>query len=172
MSKGNIDGILNGKEFSSCIELSQACIHQYQAQDKKSTMAPGIVTDKDSIASSILLSGGYSDDEDYGDKIIYTGSGGQGEDKKIQTIDQTLDGRAGRNNQGLVNAFIQESPIRVIRGWKHKSNFSPSSGYRYAGIFYIFRYWWSHSKDGPLIIRFELICEEKFNGASEHAQSP
>ena len=171
MSKGNIKGIQKGQRFSSCLALSQAKIHQYQGPTKKSLTAPGIVTDNDGISRSILLNGGYIDDEDFGDKIIYTGSGGQEKrGKKIQVEDQVLDGRAGKNNQGLVNAFNSETPLRVIRGWKHKSNLSPSKGYRYDGLYFIHRYWWAHSIHGPVIIRFELHSEELFKGKSEYVQ--
>ena len=162
MSKGKIKNTYVGQKFTSCLALSQARIHQYQGPDKKSTTAPGIVTDQDGVASSILLNGGYIDDIDLGNRIIYTGSGGQ--ENKIQITDQVLDGVAGRNNRGLVNAYDKQTPIRVIRGYKHHSNLAPTKGYRYDGIFYIESYKWKHSIYGPKVIMFTLVSEEIFNG--------
>jgi len=40
-------------------------------------MQAGIVGGTGSGAESIVLSGGYTDDEDHGDEIIYTGDGGR-----------------------------------------------------------------------------------------------
>jgi len=167
MSKGKIVGISEGRACTSCLELSQKKIHQYQNPTGLSKTAPGIVTDKDGIASSVLLNGGYSDDEDYLNRIIYTGSGGQDENKRIQIADQVTEGKAGRNNLGLINAYLNESPLRVIRGFKHKSKYSPKRGYRYDGIHFIKRYWWTESIHGPLVIRFELIHEDKYSGRVE-----
>ena len=42
-------------------------------------------------ADSIVVSGGYEDDEDHGDEIIYTGAGGNDPRTKKQIADQTLD---------------------------------------------------------------------------------
>ena len=161
MAKGKVAGISEGQIFKSCLELSQNMVHQYQNKKGTSQTAPGIVTDRDGVASSVLLNGGYIDDEDNYHQIIYTGSGGQ-DKRKIQTSDQVIEGRQGRNNLGLLNAYNQDTPIRLIRGYKHKSEYSPPKGYRYDGLFYIKRSWWDQSIHGPIIIRFELIHEEYF----------
>ena len=75
-----------------------------------------------------------------------------------------LDGVAGRNNRGLVNAYDKQTPIRVIRGYKHHSNLAPTKGYRYDGIFYIESYKWKHSIYGPKVIMFTLVSEESLEG--------
>ena len=42
-------------------------------------------------ADSIVVSGGYEDDEDYGGVIVYTGHGGQDANtKSARSLDQTL----------------------------------------------------------------------------------
>jgi len=163
MAKGKVLGIKEGQIFNSCLDLSRNSVHQYQNKNGKSKTAPGIVTDRDGVASSVLLNGGYVDDEDNYDQIIYTGSGGQ-DDRKIQISDQVIEGRQGRNNLGLINAYNLETPLRLIRGYKHKSEYAPSRGYRYDGLFYIKKVWWDQSIHGPVIIRFELIHEDRFQG--------
>ncbi len=57
-----------------------------------------------------MLSGGYEDDEDLGDEIIYTGHGGQ--ENKIQVRDQELT----RQNLALAISAQQGLPVRVVRG--------------------------------------------------------
>jgi SAD/SRA domain len=47
----------------------------------------GIVGTGERGAESIVVSGGYEDDEDHGSMVIYTGRGGQHEDTKKQITD-------------------------------------------------------------------------------------
>ncbi|GAB3333735.1 YDG/SRA domain-containing protein [Micromonospora halotolerans] len=55
----------------------------------------GICGGKDG-AESIVVSGGYVDDEDYGDEIVYTGQGGNDPSTKRQVAHQELTlGNAG-----------------------------------------------------------------------------
>ena len=53
------------------------------------TISPGSQADG---ADSIVVSGGYEDDEDDGDTIIYTGHGGNDANSKKQIADQTMGG--------------------------------------------------------------------------------
>jgi len=62
---GEIDGIEEGTKFASRKELHNAGIHK------------GLMRGIAPKGYSIVLSGGYTDDEDYGDVIIYTGEGGR-----------------------------------------------------------------------------------------------
>jgi len=66
---GEISGIIEGQEFSDRVTLAAAGIH-------KPTQAGISYSEKDG-ADSIVLSGGYADDEDFGDLIVYTGMGGR-----------------------------------------------------------------------------------------------
>ena len=59
---------------------------------------------------SIVLNGGYVDDEDYGDLIIYTGEGGQGPSGR-QVRNQQLT----RGNLALKISFDEGYPVRVSR---------------------------------------------------------
>jgi putative restriction endonuclease len=118
------------------------------------------------VAESVVVSGGYKDDIDYGARIIYTGQGGQlvaGSGR--QQVDQSLE----RGNRALVNSQMEGNPVRVIRGWKGDKDFSPNTGYRYDGLYEVRQHWWERSKDGPLIIRFELLELEglHFKGESQ-----
>jgi len=121
----------------------------------------GIDFGPDGNAISIILNGGYKDDLDLGDRIIYTGQGGQAKTgPKIQVVDQEV----VRGNRALVNSHLNQSPVMVIRGFKGDKKFSPSSGYRYDGQYMVSKHWFAPSEDGPLVIRFELL---KINEGSE-----
>jgi putative restriction endonuclease len=117
----------------------------------------GIDYGPDGNAISIILNGGYKDDLDLGDRIIYTGQGGQAKTgPKIQVSDQEI----VRGNKALVNSHLNQSPVIVIRGFKGDKKFSPTSGYRYDGLYMVSKHWFEPSQDGPLVIRFELLKVE------------
>ena len=80
---GDIDGIPEGSSFDSRQSLHNAGVHG-------PTMA-GIWGSAKEGAGSIVMSGGFEDDEDYGDLIIYTGHGGQDAATKKQIADRVGD---------------------------------------------------------------------------------
>jgi putative restriction endonuclease len=89
-------------------------------------------------AAAIVLSGGYEDDKDLGDEIIYTGAGGNDPNTGKQIADQTWE---NRGNAGIVKSMNEGLPVRVIRGHQHNSPFSPKSGYLYAGLYSVVDAW-------------------------------
>jgi len=103
-------------------------------------------------ADSIVVSGGYEDDQDFGDEIIYTGHGGRDSSGK-QIADQTLT----RGNLALAKNEIDNLPVRVIRG-AHKGNlFAPEVGYRYDGLYRVESHWIELGKSGFNVYRFKLV---------------
>jgi putative restriction endonuclease len=83
MAFGSVIEVDVGAEFSSRRELYDAGVHR--------ALQAGIVGRQAAGAESVVLSGGYADDEDYGDVILYTGDGGQ-DDKGNQVGDQDFFG--------------------------------------------------------------------------------
>ena len=79
---GHIPGYPEGSRFESRAELSAAGVH-------RPTMA-GISGSEREGADSIVLSGGYEDDEDLGDEIVYTGHGGRDAESGRQVAHQRL----------------------------------------------------------------------------------
>ncbi len=111
-----------------------------------------------------MLSGGYEDDEDNGDEIIYTGAGGNDSNTGKQVEGQSWD---NRGNAGLLTSMDQGLPVRVIRGYQHKSDFSPNEGYTYAGLYSVVDAWEETGKSGFKICRFRLdYCGENYNRKS------
>jgi putative restriction endonuclease len=63
-------------------------------------------------AGAICPSGGYVDDIDHGDWILYTGQGGRDAETGRQIEDQSLN---DRDNAALVYSSQQDLPVRVLR---------------------------------------------------------
>jgi putative restriction endonuclease len=150
---GDIPGVLTGTLFPTRRALADAGLH--------APLQAGISGNGKEGAESIVLSGGYEDDLDFGDVIIYTGQGGRDPETGSQTADQELT----RGNLGLVVSQRNGFPIRVIRGSEHRSMLSPESGYRYDGLFFVDSHWHEKGKAGFRVFRFRLV-KEREDGSS------
>jgi|TARA_Y100000389_G_C17395252_1_gene482151 putative restriction endonuclease len=142
---GHINGISIGDIFESRKELSESRLH-----------APpmgGIWGRGNEGSCSIVLSGGYEDDIDNLDYILYTGQGGQDSPGGKQVSDQEF----SRGNRGLQLSCEYKLPVRVIRG--HQVYNGPEKGYRYDGIYYVTSYERVKGKSGYYICRFHLESE-------------
>jgi len=143
-SFGEIAGIQEGDLFQTYKDMNRVRIH--------TPTNAGISGSQNEGAESIVISGGYEDDQDFGDEIVYTGSGGQDGSGK-QIADQTLT----RSNKALAKNEIDGLPVRVIRR-AHKGNpFAPSSGYRYDGLYRVDSHWSETGKSGFKMYRFKLL---------------
>lgn len=142
-------GITEGQCFDSRMALVEAGLHRSPQR--------GIDGNKNDGTAAIVLSGGYEDDKDYGDEIIYTGEGGNERGKGIQNSDQSWE---SLGNKGLLISEKRKLPVRVIRGSNHNSPYSPKQGYQFAGLFFVSRSWEETGRSGFKICRFELIKED------------
>jgi len=144
---GEIPGYPVGSTFVNRTDLAASGVHR--------PLQAGISGGKDG-ADSIVVSGGYIDDEDHGDEIIYTGQGGNHPVTKRQIADQTLT----RGNVGLARSQLEGLPIRVIRGAHRGSIHAPAEGLRYDGLFRVVDHWPQPGLDGYRIYRFRLVTLE------------
>jgi len=144
MAFGSIDGINLGSSYEIRRALFDAGVHR--------TLQAGIVGRQNVGAESVVLSGGYDDDEDFGDVIVYTGDGGQ-DDKNKQIADQVFEGK----NKALFRNHLEGIPVRVVRGAAHRSPHAPDVGYRYDGLFRVERCWRERRPHGFLVCRYRLI---------------
>lgn len=135
---GEIEGVKEGDEFRNRRELHEKNIHK--------PIQAGISGSEREGADSIVVSGGYEDDEDFGDIIIYTGHGGRDENTGNQIEDQELK----RGNLALVKSFQYELPVRVIRAS------DVGVGYVYSGLYKVIKYWQQPGISGYKIWRFKL----------------
>ncbi|MGF7152652.1 YDG/SRA domain-containing protein [Novosphingobium gossypii] len=128
----------------------------YDADWHTSTDA-GIAGNRQTGATAVVLSGGYPDDEDHGDVVIYTGHGGRGgRGTTAQVKDQTFE---AWGNAALAKSCRDGIPVRVFRGGKHKE-FRPKSGYRYDGLYRVESYWYDVGQDGFRMCRFRLVAQD------------
>ncbi|HEY9643571.1 MAG TPA: YDG/SRA domain-containing protein [Coleofasciculaceae cyanobacterium] len=154
---GHILGYPEGSWFESRAALAEAGLHRPRVAGISGTESEG--------ADSIVLSGGYEDDEDLGDEIVYTGHGGRDQDTGRQVANQKL----SRGNLALAKSKLQGLPVRVIRGSTHKSDNSPPTGYRYDGLYRVEDYWQEKGRAGYYIWRYRLvkIIEDKISTPSK-----
>lgn len=157
---GEIEGVPVGSMFENRQKLHDAGVHRATQAGITGRAADG--------AESIVLSGGYVDDEDDGDEITYTGHGGRDPDTGSQVADQEF----ARQNQALVTSCLNGLPLRVIRGAGHRSPFSPVSGYRYDGLFWVDRYWRESGQDGFLVCRYRLVSSQERRGDTPPPTQP
>jgi putative restriction endonuclease len=141
---GDIDNIQEGSFFKDRQELHDKGLHR------------GLMRGIAPKGSSIVLSGGYPDDQDDGDVIIYTGEGGRDSITNKQIADQDFTG----GNKALAENHLQGLPVRVFRGEKYAKNLPVGFRYRYDGLYQVASTWNAVGKDGFKIFRYRL---EKIN---------
>ena len=136
---GEIKGIEVGTEFASRAELAASGIHRPTQAGISGSTASG--------ADSIVVSGGYEGDEDYGDYIIYGGQVSNDPNTRKQIADAEL----SRGNLALVVSFNRGLPVRVTRGLGSRQH-----TYRYDGLYLVERWWADRGKSGFRIYCFAL----------------
>jgi putative restriction endonuclease len=142
---GTPDGVHVGQLFVDRRELHDAHVHRPLQAGISGTKAEG--------ADSIVVSGGYINDEDFGDYILYTGHGGKDPDGPRHIADQSV---SAPGNAGLITSMVEGLPVRVVRGAHGDSPFAPPAGYRYSGLYVVTSWWREISVDGYQIVRFRL----------------
>ena len=140
---GEIEGFPEGYHFKDRKSMMEKAFHR--------KWAAGIDGNGKQGTAAIVLSGGYEDDKDDGNIIVYTGAGGNKNGKQIE--DQSWD---NISNAGLRFSMDHGLPVRVIRGHNHKSGFSPKTGYTYAGMYSVTEAWDDIGKSGFKICKFKL----------------
>jgi putative restriction endonuclease len=142
---GHIPGYPVGSRFENRAALAEAGVHRHRQAGISGSATKGV--------DSIVLSGGYEDDQDLGNVIIYTGYGGRDPTTGRQVSDQPF----SLWNRALAYSSLNGLPVRVIRGEGHESRYSPSAGYRYDGLYLVDDYWQDRGRAGFLVWRYRLI---------------
>ena len=162
---GHIPGYPVGSWFEDRAELADAGVHRHRQAGISGSASEG--------ADSIVLSGGYEDDEDHGDVIVYTGYGGRDPASGKQVSNQPFTAW----NLALARSGLRGLPVRVIRGSGHDSPFSPGAGYSYDGLYSVDDYWHAVGKSGFRVWRYRLSrLPDQEHGTdeldTEHPSSP
>lgn len=136
---GPVPGVRPGQPYLRRVDAARAKVHR--------PLQAGICGTKELGCESIAIVGGYEDDVDNVDVIIYTGEGGRDRDTGRQIRDQTLT----RGNASLITSKSEGKPVRVLRG-------STATGYTYGGLFVVEDYWQTTGKAGFLIWQYKLVA--------------
>lgn len=150
---GPIPGIYVGDVFFFRVELCVLGIHG-QLQAGIDYLSSSQSSNGEPVATSVIVSGGYEDDEDSGDVIIYTGHGGQDKHSR-QVVHQNLE----CGNLGMERSMRYGIEVRVVRGFKYKGSASDKI-YVYDGIYKIEEYWFEIGKSGFGVYKFKLVRME------------
>jgi len=149
---GEVPGIVEGQKFNSRKALVAAGLHR--------SIQHGIDGNGDEGVAAIVVSGGYEDDSDLGDEIIYTGHGGNDPVTKKQIAHQSWE---AHGNKGLIVSQIRKLPVRVIRGPHEKSAFAPKEGYAYGGLYQVVDHWDKIGVSGFAVCLFKLKKIDRLN---------
>ena len=141
---GHIESVPVGTCFKTYADMNAIGLHRQTNAGISGREGEGV--------DSLVVSGGYEDDQDLGDVIVYTGQGGQNASGK-QVKDQEL----RRGNLALVKNQLGGIPVRVIRGAHKGSAYAPDSGYRYDGLYSVESHWHEIGKSGFKIWRYRLV---------------
>ncbi|KAF8392126.1 hypothetical protein HHK36_022468 [Tetracentron sinense] len=149
---GAIPGVYVGDVFLYRMELCVVGLHG-QVQAGIDYVPANQSSNGEPVATSIIVSGGYEDDEDAGDVIIYSGHGGQ--DKRFaarQCVHQRLEG----GNLALERSMNYGIEVRVIRGIKYEGS-ATSKVYVYDGLYRIVNCWLDMGKSGFGVYKYKLV---------------
>lgn len=107
--------------------------------------------DEEPLAVSIVSSGGYEDNVEDADVLIYSGSGGNVNKNNKEVMDQKLE----RGNLALEKSLHRGNEIRVTRGMKDANN-PTSKIYVYDGLYKIQESWVEKGKSGCNVFKYKL----------------
>ncbi|KAM5568364.1 E3 ubiquitin-protein ligase ORTHRUS 2-like [Rosa sericea] len=151
------EGVLVGRTWQYRMECRQWGIHR--------SVVAGISGQSRHGAQSVVLSGGYEDDEDHGEWFIYTGSGGKDlSGNKRTNKEHSKDQEFTHMNEALRLSCRMGYPVRVVRSHKEKrSSYAPREAVvRYDGIYRIEKCWRKKGTQGFKVCRYLFMrCDNE-----------
>lgn len=149
---GAIPGIMVGDLFLFRMELCVVGLHG-QIQAGIDFLPASMSSTGEPIATSVIVSGGYEDDMDDGEVIVYTGHGGQEKNSSRQISHQKLES----GNLALERSMHYGVEVRVIRGMKYEGSAAGSGKvYVYDGVYRIVDCWFDVGRSGFGVYKFKL----------------
>ncbi|CAB3376985.1 Hypothetical predicted protein [Cloeon dipterum] len=133
---GRIPGVPSGRLWASRRDVSRFGVHL--------PLNAGICGASKKGVRSVCLTGGAEGDEDHGETVIMSGSGGNPQELKglNLALAQSCHAELDVKNGAFSRDWQKGLPIRLVRGFQHGniSMFAPISGYRYDGIYKVSAY--------------------------------
>lgn len=151
---GKIPGVDIGDIFYFRFELCLIGLHS-PSMAGIDYMTTKLDNDNDTLAISIVSSGGYDDESNDPDILVYTGQGGsKANDSTKQVDDQKLE----RGNLALERSLHRANQVRVIRAIKDP-NAQNGKIYYYDGLYNINESWSEKGKSGFNVFKYKLLRE-------------
>ncbi|CAA3000862.1 histone-lysine N-methyltransferase, H3 lysine-9 specific SUVH1-like [Olea europaea subsp. europaea] len=145
---GHVPGVEVGDIFFFRMELCIVGLH-FPSMAGIDYMSYKITMDEEPVAVSIVSSGGYDDEGEDGDVLIYSGHGGL---KDGQMSDQKLE----RGNLALEKSLHRANEVRVIRGVKEFPG-AIAKIYVYDGLYKIQESWAEKNRSGCNVFKYKLV---------------
>ncbi|XP_020975992.1 histone-lysine N-methyltransferase, H3 lysine-9 specific SUVH6-like isoform X1 [Arachis ipaensis] len=140
---GSVPGVEVGDEFQYRVELAMVGLHQRIQSDIDYVMHNG-----KTLAMSVITLGGYEDELDDSNVLIYTSLVGNNTDKEVE--DQKLE----QCNRALRNSIDEKNPVRVIRATE--SMHGKGKKYVYDGQYVVENCWQDDGPHGSPVLRYRL----------------
>ncbi|EPS64247.1 hypothetical protein M569_10533 [Genlisea aurea] len=147
---GNVPGIEIGDIFLFRMELCIVGLHA-PSMAGIDYMSVKITMDEEPVAVSIVSSGGYDDEGEESDVLIYSGQGGV-QKKGATAFDQKLE----RGNLALEKSLHRGNDVRVIRGVKDPAG-TTGKIYIYDGVYKVQQSWAEKSTAGFNVFKYKLV---------------
>ncbi|KAG9134969.1 hypothetical protein Leryth_001261 [Lithospermum erythrorhizon] len=146
---GQVPGVEVGDIFFFRMELCVIGLHA-PTMAGIDYMTVKASADEDPVALSIVSSGGYEDDGDDGEVLIYSGQGG------VQRRDGLMfDQKLERGNLALEKSMHRGNEVRVIRGLKDVN--TTGKIYIYDGLYKIQDSWTETNTTGCNVFKYKLV---------------
>ncbi|XP_061355991.1 histone-lysine N-methyltransferase, H3 lysine-9 specific SUVH1-like [Gastrolobium bilobum] len=146
---GVVQGVEIGDIFFFRFELCLVGLHS-PSMAGIDYMTSKASQEEEPLAVSIVSSGGYEDNVDDGDVLIYSGQGGASREKGAS--DQKLE----RGNLALEKSLHRGNDVRVIRGLKDIAH-PTGKVYVYDGLYKIQNSWVDKAKSGFNVFKYKLV---------------
>ncbi|KAL3623714.1 Histone-lysine N-methyltransferase, H3 lysine-9 specific suvh1 [Castilleja foliolosa] len=147
---GHSPGVDVGDIFFFRMELCMVGLHP-PSMAGIDYMTVKVNMDDEPIALSIVSSGGYGDDGDDSDVLIYSGQGG------VQRRDgQMFDQKLERGNLALEKSLHRANDVKVIRGIKDPA-YPSGKIYIYDGLYKIQESWAEKNMSGCNVFKYKLV---------------
>lgn len=159
---GEVPDIKPGHEFTDRDDARLLRVHRANQA--------GIVGNAAEGAESIVSSDGYEDDLDLGNRILYTGHGGQKDGKQVS--DQTF---KSSGNAALLKSELLKQPVRVVRRIRKGDAKDAANRYRYDGLFMVTGSRRTPGRSGLMVCRFtleQIDADYTTNSTSEEEPLP
>ncbi|KAL1371111.1 hypothetical protein HN51_001335 [Arachis hypogaea] len=140
---GSVPGVEVGDEFQYRVELAMVGLHQRIQSDIDYVKHNG-----KTLAMSVITLGGYEDELDDSNVLIYTSLVGNNTDKEVE--DQKLE----QCNRALRNSIEEKNPVRVIRATE--SMHGKDKKYVYDGQYVVENCWQDEGLHGSPVLRYRL----------------